>query len=70
MKDNSIYSAQIRMSEELHQHIMRIANSTGETINGTMLHLLALGVKVYDSPIVIHSCSDSSGNSTGPCSAS
>lgn len=67
MKD--IYSAQIRMSEELHQHIMRIANSTGETINGTMLHLLALGVKVYDSPIIVHS-SDSSGNSTGPCSAS
>lgn len=69
MKNDNIYSAQIRMSEELHQHIMRIANSTGETINGTMLHLLALGVKVYDSPIIVHS-SDSSGNSTGPCSAS
>ena len=37
---------QIRMSDDLHDRIMRIANGTGDSLNGTMLHLIDLGLKV------------------------
>lgn len=55
----TVYATQIRMSEELHQRVMRIVEQTGDTINGTILHMILLGLKVYESPITVH-FSDSS----------
>lgn len=60
-----IYITQIRMSEALHQRIMRISAETGDSINGTMLMLLALGAKQMEHVINVQVSSDS-GTSTGP----
>ena len=62
---NNTVKTQIRMSTELHQQIMRICNQTGDSMNGTMLHLIHLGLKVYGSELRIESVVE-----TGPCSDS
>ena len=46
MKDKFV--TQIRMSDDLHGRIMRIADETGDSMNGTMLHLLHLGLKFLE----------------------
>lgn len=50
-----IYVTPIRMSEALHERVMRIAGETGDSMNGTMLHLLAMGLKFYEAPITVSS---------------
>lgn len=66
---NGVVKSQIRMSDAMHARIMRIANETGDSMNGTMLHLIHLGLKLYETPVSVQA-SDSPGTSTGPCSAS
>ena len=46
-----MFVTQIRMSEELHQRVMRIANETGDSLNGTMLHMLLVGAKFFESQL-------------------
>lgn len=47
------YTTQIRMSEELHDRVMRIAAETGDSMNGTLLHMIAMGVKFYEAPFTL-----------------
>ena len=62
---NNAVKTQIRMGADLHQQIMRICDKTGDSMNGTMLHLIHLGLKVYDSELRIASTVE-----TVPCSDS
>ena len=64
-----IYTTQIRMSDALHERIMRIANETGDSLNGTMLNLIDDALLARGVPYNYHSA-DSSGTCTGPCSRS
>lgn len=39
--------SQIRLSDYLYEEIKKISNETGDSMNGTMQHLLNMGIKVY-----------------------
>lgn len=47
------YATQIRMSDELHDRVMRIAVETGDTMNGALLHMISLGLKFYEAPFTL-----------------
>lgn len=63
---NTVVKSQIRMSEELHSRIMRIASRTGDSLNGTMLHLLDIALKYYESESLVADVL----RETWPCSRS
>lgn len=50
MKSDIVVS-QIRMSDSLHERILRISNATGDSINGTMLNMLIVGAKFFESQL-------------------
>lgn len=51
--DNKLIRTQIRMGEYLYNAINQIAEKTGDSMNGTMLHLMYLGLRLYSGGVVI-----------------
>lgn len=53
-KDNTkLIRTQIRMGENLYEAVNQIAEKTGDSMNGTMLHLMYLGLRLYTGGVVI-----------------
>lgn len=48
-----MFVTQIRMSDDLHQRIKRISDSTGATLNGTICLLLHMGAKMLEGQFAV-----------------
>lgn len=44
---------QIRLSKHLHDEVKRIAELSGNTINGTIGHLMMLGLRMYNAELIL-----------------
>ena len=51
--DNNLIRTQIRMGKHLYESVNEIAEKTGDSMNGTMLNLMYLGLRVYNSAGII-----------------
>ena len=45
---------EIRIPPNLYEAITKISQATGSSLNGAMLHLIDLGLRIYGGEIVIH----------------
>lgn len=48
-----MFVTQIRMSEELHQRVKRISDSTGATLNASICLLLHMGAKMLEGQYAV-----------------
>jgi len=44
---------QFRIAEALYAEVKELADAVGDSINGTMLHLMKLGLRLYKEGVVI-----------------
>lgn len=51
--DREQISTQIRLPAEFHAEINAIAKRDGMSLNSTMLMLMRLGMKLYESDVVV-----------------
>ena len=58
----------LNIGQELYDRVVALAGTTGDSINGTLVTLVHLGLKLMDADQL--SVSSSTGSATGPCSAS
>ena len=50
---NEKVTMQIRLSQHLYDEIRRIAEETGDSINGTLMHVAHLGLRMYKEGVLI-----------------
>lgn len=54
MNKNERTTMQIRLSQHLYDEIKRIAEMTGDSMNGTLMHMAYLGLRMYKEGVIIH----------------
>jgi len=54
-ENKNFIATQIRIPEDLHKQIKDVSESVGDSQNGTMLHLIALGLRLYKYGVTIPS---------------
>ena len=52
--NKSIVISQIRISEPMHSKLKSISEETGSSMNSTMLHMMHLGLRIYEDSVVIN----------------
>ena len=53
MKKHNPVITQVRLPDKLHRQIKELSNDTGDSMNGMMLNLMYLGLRMYKEGVII-----------------